>query len=176
MAGKMLNCPSLLAFSMKRRGPGKGGGGGCGGVGVPVATRGEPVVDAVVLVPGHAVLCDGAGRGKAVEGGGNRTTGSYLRVGGGGGVGEGRDAEVEPGVGAVFVEGGLCVDVGVQGRVDDAGEGGNEAARAAAMAADLTFGGKGEERCAGGWHRVSPERTSRVQWPNRGLYRVVRRS
>src|SRR3972149_3137165 len=85
MAGKMLNCPSLLAFSMKRRGPGKGGGGGCGGVGVPVATRGEPVVDAVVLVPGHAVLCDGAGRGKAVEGGGNRTTGSYLRVGGEGG-------------------------------------------------------------------------------------------
>src|SRR3972149_2438705 len=129
MAGKMLNCPSLLAFSMKRRGPGKGGGGGCGGVGVPVATRGEPVVDAVVLVPGHAVLCDGAGRGKAVEGGGNRTTGSYLRVGGEGGVGEGatdeagevevddgappvklgaaeeRDAEVEPGVGAVVVEG-----------------------------------------------------------------------
>src|SRR3972149_4265646 len=147
MAGKMLNCPSLLAFSMKRRGPGKGGGGGCGGVGVPVATRGEPVVDAVVLVPGHAVLCDGAGRGKAVEGGGNRTTGSYL---------------------GVVVEGGVCVDVGVQGRVDDAGEGGNEAARAAAMAADLTFGGKGEERCAGGWHRGSPEGTSRVRWPNRG--------
>src|SRR3989304_620294 len=105
MAAKMLTCPSLLAFSMKRRaparlsmaswqkgrkpgmttvpgGPVKGGGGGGG---VPVAPGGEPVVDAVVLVPGHAVLCDGAGRGKAVEGGGNRTTGSYLRVGGEGG-------------------------------------------------------------------------------------------
>src|SRR3972149_10504352 len=70
-------------------GGGKGEGGGGGGGGVPVATRGEPVVDAVVLVPGHAVLCDGAGRGKAVEGGGDRTTGSYLRVGGGGGVGGG---------------------------------------------------------------------------------------
>src|SRR3972149_3336901 len=101
MAGKMLNCPSLLAFSMKRRGPGKGGGGGCGGVGVPVATRGEPVVDAVVLVPGHAVLCDGAGRGKAVEGGGNRTTGSYLRVGGEGGAGEGA-----AGTGSVLKESG----------------------------------------------------------------------
>src|SRR3972149_6435746 len=139
MAAKMLTCPSLVAFRMKRGGGvgggggkggrGEGGGGagesggrGGGGGGVPVATRGEPVVDAVVLVPGHAVLCDGAGRGKAVEGGGNRTTGSYLRVGGEGGVGEGatdeagevevddgappvklgaaeeRDAEVEPGV------------------------------------------------------------------------------